>query len=86
MTKFIIIVKWGLIVVAIAWAVYSTNAFLFLAKTFPSPGPVKQNTPELIANIQGYAVVFGPLIVAVLFRMIRWPEGSKGNSKRRASN
>jgi hypothetical protein len=76
------LVKWGLSVIAIGWAVYSANIFKFLAWTFPSPEPVQHG---IFSSIQGYAVVFGPVIVALFFLMIRWPETSKGNSKGPAS-
>ena len=70
------LVKWGLIVIGMGWTVYSANAFIFLARTFPSPEPVQH---DVLSSVQGYAVVFGPVIVALFFLMIRWPERSKGN-------
>ena len=33
---------------------------------------------EFLASVQWYAVVLGPLIVAVICLMLRWPEGGKG--------
>gem|GEM_PF-2523300 len=80
------LVKWGLLIIGICWAIYSASAFIFLARTFPFPELVKHGASELFASIQGYAVVFGPVILAVLLLMIRWPEGGKGNSKGSASN
>ena len=76
------IAKWVLLLGTICWAIYSANAFLFLARTFPSPEPFKQGVSELIASAQGYAVVFGPVIVALILLLIRWPGGSKRNQKR----
>lgn len=67
MTRLVRLVKWALIVIGIGWAVYSANAFIFLAQTFPSPEPGKHDIRELISSVQGYAVVFGPVIVALLF-------------------
>lgn len=75
------LVKWGLIVVGIGWAVYSANGLIFLARTFPSAEPDKHGVSELISSLQGYAVVLGPVFVALFFLLIRWPERRKKNSK-----
>ncbi len=57
---------WGLLLAGGCWAVYSSYWFLWLARSFPSPGPSRAGWA--LADMQGYAVVFGPVaIVAVLF-------------------
>jgi len=70
-------VKWGLFLISVGWAVHADNVFIFLAKTFPSPGPAEYGLSELLASLQGYTVVFGPVVIAAIFLMVRWPEGSK---------
>jgi hypothetical protein len=77
MIKLIRILKWCLLFVGVGWATYSGNAFIFLARTFLTPRSVKYGLSEILANLQGYAVVFGPVIIAVIFLMIRWPESPR---------
>lgn len=65
---------WGLLLAGGAWAAYSSLWFLWLAHNFHSTG---SDRGSVLADIQGYAVVFGPMVVAAvliaarLFRRLR---------------
>lgn len=72
MIRLIRLIKWGLTLISIVWAVYSADFFFFLARTFPEPD--KGGVAELFASIQGYAIVFGPILIALFFLTSRWPE------------
>jgi len=79
-SRLVRLAKWGLLIVGLGWAVYTASSLLALAGMFP---PNRHDTTEIIGSIQAYAVVFGPMILAALFLLIRWPEGGNGNSKER---
>ena len=74
MIKLVRIVQWCLLLIGAGWAVYSTNYFIFLARAFPSHTAAKYDVPELLASTQAYVVVFGPVLIAAIFLMVRWPE------------
>ena len=74
MTTLIRFVKWALLVISLGWAAYSANAFIFLARAFPSTTPDQSGLLELLASAQGYAIVFGPFAIAAGLLLIRWPE------------
>ena len=76
--------KWALTFIAIGWAVYSANAFLFLARTFSEPA--KRGVAELFASAQGYAIVFGPVVIALFFLIGGWPERKMEISGEHASD
>jgi hypothetical protein len=56
----------GLMLAAAAWATYVVNWYLFLARTFPTRAPERHDQTDLLADLQGYAVAFGPLLVVVM--------------------
>ena len=74
MTNLIRLSKWVLLLISAGWALYSSNAFILLAQTFPTSESPGYGTSELLATLQGYAVVFGPAMLAAILLMIRWPE------------
>ena len=73
MTKIVKKVKLALLLISLSWTVYVANAFIFLARAFPSERPATYSFTEFLASAQGYAVVFGPAIISAFFLMIRWP-------------
>jgi hypothetical protein len=77
--------KWLLLLLALAWTWYAGSFFLFLANTFPVTQPVPNGTSHLPATAQGYALVFGPAIVAGLFLIMRWPEDKRSDPAERRS-
>jgi len=74
MNAFVRIFKIFFLLVSIGWAIYSINAFLFLANTFPGSNPKKFGEPEILSAAQGYLVVFGLAVIAIFLLIIRWPE------------
>jgi len=77
MRKFILFFKVGLVLLSAAWAVHVWRFYLFLASVFPTSKPVESNATEFLASLQGYAIMLGPLIIALLlliihFRQIRF--------------
>jgi hypothetical protein len=71
--------KWLLLLIALAWAWYAGSFFLFLARAVPVTEPVRNDMAHLLATVQGYAVVFGPAIVAGLVLIMKWPEGKRAD-------
>lgn len=72
--KFIRVAKWCIFLLGVAWALFSANAFVFFGKAFPSSGPEKVDSVYLLASLQGYIIVFAPLIIGLFFLVIKWPE------------
>ena len=56
----------GLLVATGAWAIYVVNWYLFLARRFPTAVPERRDLTALLADLQGYAMAFGPLLVVVI--------------------
>jgi hypothetical protein len=62
-----------LLVAGICWAVFATQGLMFLARTFPTPGPVVNSPTRILADAQGYALVYGPAVIALVLLFVRWP-------------
>ena len=73
--------KWFLLLIGLAWAFYAGNAFFFLARAFPSARSTQYSLTEFLATLQGYAVVFGPFLLALIFLLIKWPERILGRNE-----
>jgi len=71
------IAKWGLFLASLVWAAYASEFFIFLGTAFPCVGPKNYGLPQFLADMQGYAVVFAPTIVALLILMSKWPRVDK---------
>jgi hypothetical protein len=82
MTRLVVAVKCALLVISAGWCVYAANALILLTRTFPVPKPESYNLEDFIASIQGYSVVFGPLVVSAAFLLIRWPSKKNDDQKR----
>ena len=67
------IVKITLLVAGVCWAVFAMQGLVFLARTFPTPGPVVNSPARILADLQGYALVYGPAFIAIILLFIRWP-------------
>jgi hypothetical protein len=62
---------WALLVAGGCWAAYSGYWLLWLAHSFPSLSPDRGSGASVTADTQGYAVVFGPvMVVAMLFAFL----------------
>ena len=51
-----------LLALAASWAMYVASAFIWMAKAFPTSAPRSPDLGYVLASLQGYAVVFGPLV------------------------
>lgn len=60
-----------LLALAIGWAAYATSGLVALAQTFPTTTPHTASLSYALASIQGYAVVFGPSVVAIASLFVR---------------
>jgi len=74
MFLFIRILKYVFFFLGICWALYVANAFIFLAKAFPSHPPSRQTFTTFIASFQGYLVMLGPVVLTTILLFINWPE------------
>ena len=68
------ILKWFMVIATAAWAAYATSSLLFLAHAFPSPEPAKHDLSSFLSSTQAYVLVFGPVVAALVFLLIAWPE------------
>ena len=73
-------IKWLLLLASLGWAVYSSYGFMLLAKTFPTSSP----TASALSTMQGYLLVFGPLVGATLLFFIQWPKRKVSDKPTRA--
>jgi hypothetical protein len=76
----VMLVKGMLLAAALWWAKFSSDAFLFLARSFPTPPDDTISWAKLAAQAQGYLVVYGPALAAILICFVSWPAKSKKNS------
>jgi hypothetical protein len=72
--NFVRIAKWCMFLLGAAWAILSGNALISLAKAFPSFGPKHVDSVYMFASLQGYLVVFAPLIIGLVLLVSTWPE------------
>jgi len=72
--NFVRIAKWCMFLLGAAWAVFSGNTFQFLATAFPPSGPEQIDSVYVLASLQGYLVVFAPLIIGLVLLVSTWPE------------
>jgi hypothetical protein len=69
----VLVAKVVLLVLGVAWAVFALRGLMFLADAFPSAAPVAITPARLLADAQGYALVWGPAALALVLLSIRWP-------------
>jgi len=75
--RLFIVTKVVLLVGALWWAKYSSDAFLFIARTFPTPPDDKFNWAGLASQIQAYLLVYGPALATILIYFVNWPTKRK---------
>lgn len=74
-SAFMRIFKILFLLASIRWAIYSTDTFLFLAHTFPGSGPKESvGWVGFLSSMQGYLIVFAPLLISIFLLIVRWPE------------
>lgn len=72
-----ILVQLFFFLLSAGWAVFSWTAFVLLANSFPSSGPFQYGISDFLASLQAYLLVFGPVVVAIIFLIVRWPNRLK---------
>jgi len=74
------IAKYGFFFLSLVWALYSARGLILLAEMFPPSTSVTDNFETLLASLQGYLIIFGPLLVATVLIIFRLP--SQGRATR----
>ena len=85
MKRLVILLKGALLAAAHWWAKYCSDAFLFLARTFPTATDDKFSWAKLGAQTQGYLLVYGPALAAILICFVNWPAKGKKEPHERHS-